>query len=292
MSQSRTERRAAERRAAKLARKAAQKGLPTAAVAPTPVATVTDADSAPEEFNYTTALSAAAPAPEPTFKPAISEAKLAANRANAQKSTGPRTDAAKSLTRYNAVRHGLTGQAILLPTEDAARYQAHCDAYHKELKPVGAFEATLVQAIADHDWRLARIPILEANFHALGEFELTGENIPAHLLEAHIQIAYEKHFRNLHLQQNRLTRYRAKDLAELKALQQARMEEEKKTYELAAVLEKQAEASGQSFQPEKLGFVFSTADLAAFREAKSDFRLAKLLIQLRSEGQKPLAEAA
>jgi hypothetical protein len=292
MSLARNERRAAERRAAKLARKAAQKALPTAAVAPTPtpVATFTDADSVPEEFNYSAALNAAEP--EPTFKPAISEAKLAANRANAQKSTGPRTDAAKSLTRYNAVRHGLTGQAVLLPTEDAARYQAHCDAYHKELKPVGAFEATLVQAIADHDWRLARIPILEANFHALGEFELTGENIPAHLLEAHIQIAYEKHFRNLHLQQNRLTRYRAKDLAELKALQQARIEEEKQTYELAAALEKQAAASGQTFQPEKFGFVFSTSDLAAFREAKSDLRLAKLIIQIRSEAQNSVAQAA
>ena len=116
--------------------------------------------------------------------------------------------------------------------------------------------------------------------------------MPAHLLEAHIQITYEKHFRNLHLQQNRLTRYRAQDLAELKALQQAREEKEKQKYERAAALEKHAEASGQSFQPENFGFVFSTTDLAAFREAKSDLRLAKLLIQLRSEGQKTLAEAA
>jgi len=273
MSQARTERRAAERRAAKLARKAAQKPNP-AFVSTTPVATC---DAVPEEFNYARALS---------------EAKLAANRANAQKSTGPQTDAGKAVSRYNAVRNALTGQTILLPTDDVARYQAHCESYHQELKPVGARETTLAQAIADHDWRLARIPVLEANLYALGEHKLASDEIPAHLLEAEIQVTYEKHFRNLNLQQNRLTRYRAKDLAELKALQQAREEEEKQNYERAAALEKHAEAAGQTFQPENFGFVFSTRHLAAFREAKSDLRLAKLLIQLRAEGQKTLAEAA
>ena len=286
MSQARTERRAAERRAAKLARKAAQKPNP-AAVVTTPVATY---DAVPEEFNYATPLAAAEP--EPTQKPALSEARLAANRANAQKSTGPQTEAGKAVSRFNAVRNALTGQTILLPTDDAARYQSHCESYHKELKPVGARETTLAQAIADHDWRLARIPVLEASLSALGEFKLADENMPAHLLEAHIQITYEKHFRNLHLQQNRLTRYRAKDLAELKALQQAREEEEKQNYERAAALQQHLESTGQSLQPEKFGFVFSTSDLAAFHEAKSDLRLAKLLIQLRSEGEKTLAQAA
>jgi hypothetical protein len=221
-----------------------------------------------------------------------SEAQLAANRANAQKSTGPRTESGKALTRYNAVRNALTGQTILLPTDDAILYQNHCDAYRKELKPEGAFETTLVQAIADHDWRLARIPALEANLFALGERQLANDEMPAHLLEAHIQIAYEKHFRNLHLQQNRLNRYRANDLAELKALQQARFEEEKHNYELAAALQQQAETAGQPFQTEKFGFVFSNSDLTCFREAKSDLRLAKRLIQMRAQSQETHAQAA
>ena len=37
-----------------------------------------------------------------------SAAKLAANRANAQKSTGPRSAAGKARTRYNAYVHGLS----------------------------------------------------------------------------------------------------------------------------------------------------------------------------------------
>ncbi len=221
-----------------------------------------------------------------------SEAQLAANRANAQKSTGPRTDSGKALTRHNAVRNALTGQTILLPADDAILYQNHCDAYRNELKPEGAFETILVQAVADHDWRLARIPALEANLYALGERQLADDEMPAHLLQAHIQIAYEKHFRNLHLQQNRLTRYRAQALAELKALQQARLEEEKHNYELAAALQQQAETTGQPFQTERFGFVFSNSDLTCFREAKSDLRLAKRLMHMRAENEKIHAQAA
>ncbi|MBN1506445.1 MAG: hypothetical protein JW955_06345 [Sedimentisphaerales bacterium] len=37
------------------------------------------------------------------------EAQIAANRANAQKSTGPRTKTGKAIVPQNAVKHGLFG---------------------------------------------------------------------------------------------------------------------------------------------------------------------------------------
>jgi hypothetical protein len=40
------------------------------------------------------------------------------NRANAQLSTGPRTPAGKQRSSLNALRHGLTGQIVVMPTED------------------------------------------------------------------------------------------------------------------------------------------------------------------------------
>ena len=44
---------------------------------------------------------------------------IAANRRNALRSTGPRTDEGRAKCRLNAVKHGLAAQALLLPGEDA-----------------------------------------------------------------------------------------------------------------------------------------------------------------------------
>ncbi len=50
-----------------------------------------------------------------------SPARLAANRLNARKSTGPTTQAGKDISRLNAFRHGMAGKGDLLgPGEDAA----------------------------------------------------------------------------------------------------------------------------------------------------------------------------
>jgi hypothetical protein len=48
----------------------------------------------------------------------ISEARLAANRENAQKSTGPVTPEGKAKSRLNAVKHGLTGATVLFTHPD------------------------------------------------------------------------------------------------------------------------------------------------------------------------------
>ena len=47
----------------------------------------------------------------------ISEAQLAANRANATHSTGPRTEEGQKRSSLNAMKHGLTGRTVLLPRE-------------------------------------------------------------------------------------------------------------------------------------------------------------------------------
>ena len=42
------------------------------------------------------------------------------NRENAQHSTGPKTEAGKQKSSLNALRHGLTGQTVVMPAEDLA----------------------------------------------------------------------------------------------------------------------------------------------------------------------------
>src|SRR5260370_16865199 len=80
--------------------------------------------------------------------------RAAINRANAQKSTGPRTEAGKQRSKLNALRHGLTGHTIVLPTEDQAAYQRHSHAFLDEYRPKGATETQLVQSLLDTSCQL------------------------------------------------------------------------------------------------------------------------------------------
>src|SRR6185437_9326945 len=91
----------------------------------------------------------------------LSDAQLAANRANSQLSTGPTSDAGKAKSSLNAVKTGLTGRTVLLPGDDAAIYEAHVAQYIASYEPVGDDERNLVQSLADTEWRLMRIPSLE-----------------------------------------------------------------------------------------------------------------------------------
>jgi hypothetical protein len=65
------------------------------------------------------------------------------------------------------LRHGLTGQTVVLPTDDLAAYQRSCAEFHAELKPKGLLETEAVQTIADTHWRLDRIRAMENNLFAL-----------------------------------------------------------------------------------------------------------------------------
>ena len=84
------------------------------------------------------------------------------NRANSQHSTGPRTVAGKLRSSVNALRHGLTSQVAILPTEDPQLYEQHLKSFTDEYNPQRATEANLVQALADTAWRLNRIVAIES----------------------------------------------------------------------------------------------------------------------------------
>jgi hypothetical protein len=51
---------------------------------------------------------------EAAEKPAVSERKLAANRENAQKSTGPRTAEGKRRSSFNSLAHGMLAKRVML----------------------------------------------------------------------------------------------------------------------------------------------------------------------------------
>ena len=79
---------------------------------------------------------------------AVSAAKLEANRRNAQKSTGPRTEDGKGHSKYNAVTHGLTARSVLLPGEDPSQLAARQQQLIDDLQPRHSAEITAIELMA------------------------------------------------------------------------------------------------------------------------------------------------
>ena len=87
---------------------------------------------------------------------------IKANRRNALKSTGPRTDAGKRWSRRNAVRHGLTAEVVIEVLEDPRDYKAFERAMTVEFDAQTAVERELVLRLASLFWRLRRATAIES----------------------------------------------------------------------------------------------------------------------------------
>src|SRR5437868_13885912 len=59
-----------------------------------------------------------------TWLPMTSYKQIEANRRNALKSTGPKTEVGKQASRHNAIRHGLMAETVIAGLENAEDYKA------------------------------------------------------------------------------------------------------------------------------------------------------------------------
>ena len=137
----RQERRAAAHKDRKLARKA---GFPTPQLPPPP-AVITH---------------------EPVVTPEtpISDAQLSANRANAQLSSGPKTEAGRATSSQNRTTHGLArhnGTFVLLSTEDPNGFEALKAALAEEHCPTTETESILINGMAESHWLANRAQTLQ-----------------------------------------------------------------------------------------------------------------------------------
>lgn len=90
--------------------------------------------------------------------------RAAANRLNAQRSTGPKTELGRSHSSYNALRHGLYAHEVVFPDEDREAYDALLESMANDFKPVGKVEMELIRRAADIWWRLGRTAAIEAGY--------------------------------------------------------------------------------------------------------------------------------
>jgi hypothetical protein len=86
-----------------------------------------------------------------------SNKKIEANRKNAKKSTGPRTQRGKSHARWNALKHAAFATQRLIRGEDEKAYQQLSARVFAEAMPKTAVESMLVDQIVGDMWRLRRV---------------------------------------------------------------------------------------------------------------------------------------
>ncbi|HEY6989506.1 MAG TPA: hypothetical protein VH369_14025, partial [Bryobacteraceae bacterium] len=184
------------------------------------------------------------------------------------------------------------GRTVLLPSEDAALYQAHVSEFTKHYSPVGDEECNLVQSLADTEWRLLRIPALEMGIYAIGRLEFAGlfpdqdEAVRKHLIEAQVFLSYQRQLNNLSIQESRLRRQREKDTATLRELQEKRQQQTEARLDAAVrqYIRFTKENPQTEFDPAQFGFEFSTAEI--------QLRARGLDRRLTSDSARNVAEAA
>jgi hypothetical protein len=179
------------------------------------------------------------------------------NRANAQHSTGPRTESGKQRSPQNALPHGLTARSAVTPSEDPAAYQQHCRQFMDEYQPATPTETQLVQQLADTCWRKSN----PARGSRCPRPRSPPPRPPAFdIVDAHRLLS------NLGLHGTRLTRQFQKTLDQLRNMQLDRLEHQHRQLKEAAAILELHKYEGIPWEPSDHGFVFSKDQVERFSQ--------------------------
>jgi hypothetical protein len=179
---------------------------------------------------------------------------------------------------FNAYRHGLTGQVLVIAPSDEQPYKDHCQSIHQSFAPVGGMEIDLVQQIADDRWRMKRASAIESAVVVRGLNEpddaVSGnEQVDVALAQGRVWKEQKKDLNLLTLYESRIQRRIEKNIALVLQLQQNRRATLQQIVEEAAIL-----GETYDFPPEALppNFVYSLPQiqrLAAHRRRLTQARL-------------------
>ena len=126
---------------------------------------------------------------------------------------------------FNAMTHGLSGQNIILTTEEIPHYAQMALDFLRELQPVGTFETSNVQLIFEARWRVHRILSVENDLFVIDRPESAGK-IRTRPTGMDRQVnAFREEARNIEIisrYESRLLRNSSRLLDELQDLQKIR----------------------------------------------------------------------
>ena len=181
------------------------------------------------------------------------------NRANAEKSTGPKTAEGKQRSAMNAFKHGLTGQSLMLQPNEMEAYNRLTSAMLSDLKPRTEPERQLAQKIIDGHFRLNRLAGVENNMFNFGLIQHTtdtdhDDRVEVMVAQIRSWIEQTHAFDVLGRYESRLSRQLLKYIEELKHIQKERIAREQ-----VERLEREADPRGKRHENKRDRF-----DLASF----------------------------
>jgi hypothetical protein len=109
-------------------------------------------------------------------------AQILANRLNSQKSTGPSSVEGKAAARFNALKHGMDAQSLIIPGEDPAELDALAHDYHEQFRPYGPEETLLVETLIRADWNRRRLRRIETELYRTLIAEQEAAGAPANTI--------------------------------------------------------------------------------------------------------------
>ncbi len=182
----------------------------------------------------------------------VVDARTAANRLNAQKSTGAKTPDGKAASSKNAVKHGLfVGDlAKHLSGEQFERYQSFIEGIVKDLHPVGDLELHLAQRVADIQFRLELLRTAELKIYM--DVGILSPTMEGCLMKTGNPMGLAS------LYDQRFQRSFSKTLEEFRHAQQIRVDQEKQAVEELKAIAAAHMQQNVPFDPARFGFVISS----------------------------------
>ena len=119
------------------------------------------------------------------LKTVTSLKKVLANRNNAKKSTGPRTENGKAWAKRNAVKHGLRAEHIITVGENKIEFEELKDQFVKELQPIDIISMQLVNRIVLTAWNLQRSDKIQSGMLAYEMLSYEADEYKSKLKEIH-----------------------------------------------------------------------------------------------------------
>jgi len=207
---------------------------------------------------------------------------------------GPASPEAKQRVKYNALRHGFTGQVLIMTPEEREKFDAFVTGMMTDLAPVGTHETFLANSMAEEAWRLNQIRARCANLSAVGDFDGAGDKyrpmedrnpglettaqtnaIETAVIETVVARDQSKQLALMSLYGQRTQRAYEKYKKELNELQEKRKADRATELEEARLLFQLADTQGLAYDPKKDGFVFSLQFIRAQTERHHRLILAK-----------------